>query len=303
MSYRERVIGREIFNPVSSVPCPGGMKQYRVASTCEMAGKTLNLHLDGMEQPVCVHFLDAENLLWGFPGQGMRWETYEAAKGDERLYLIKFLLAQSSPLTEITLAVDEESTRVTCVRATLGSDRAHPRLVESRVYVGAFRMPHEDVTESRHAFTEELTGKRIIWRYNPNDEVMHCFCGKDFFRLGHAERTLAENASEEARARYRLFQERKGVYPVYEEPAYYIRLREGFYLYSVTERNLNRLLPQQGGSQLLILLNAHRVRYIGRVFGYRADGTVENDFIGAIGKFSSEPDEVEALPFPVYAPE
>lgn len=299
MSYKEHIIGREIFNPVSPRPSIGGMKQYKAASTCELAGQTLIAHLDGLA-PVCVQFLNGENLLWGKAGESMRWETYEAAKGDERLFLIKFLLSGSRPLTHVTLVWDQETRLVTCVKAVLGADENHPRLVDSQVYFGAQKLPHEPLTAARHGYTEELLGKRIIWRYNPNDEIMHCYCGVDYFRLGLAKKVLAPDAPPQARAHYQRFVERQGIYPVYEEPAYYIKLREGFYLYSVTEKNVNRLLPRQGGNQLLILLNAYRVRYIGRVFGYHEDGSVENDFIGAIGKFSMTPDEAEALPYPQY---
>ena len=299
MSYKERIIGQEIYNPVSPRPSVGGMKQYKAASTCELAGRTLVACLDGLE-PVCVQFLDAENLLWGYPGKAMRWETYEAAKADERLYLIKFVLSESKPVTHITLVWDEDTRLLTCVKAVLGADTQRPRLVENQVFFGAQKLPHEPLPEARHGYTKELLGKRIVWRYNPNDEVMHCYCGEDYFRLGLTKRTLAENASEEAKAHYQRFLERQSIYPVYEEPAYYIKLRDGFYLYSVTEKNINRLLPDQGGNQLLILLNALRVRYIGRVFGLHADGTLENDFIGAIGRFWPEPDEAEALPYPTY---
>ena len=302
MSHKEHIMGREIYNPVSPRPSVGGMKQYKVASTLELAGRTLVAHLDGLE-PVCVQFLDGENLLWSHPGEAMRWETYEAAKGDERLYLIKFVLSGSKPVTHITLIWDEDTKLVTCIKAVLGADEKRPRLVDSQVFFGAQKIPHEPLTEQRHGFTEDLLGKRIVWRYNPNDEIMHCYCGKNYFRLGLAKRTLAENASEEAKARYQRFVERQGIYTVYEEPAYYIKLRDGFYLYSVTEKNVNRLLPNQGGNQLIILLNAYRVRYIGRVFGYHEDGTLENDFIGAIGKFWPEPDEAESFPYPMYPPE
>ncbi len=300
MSYKEHVIGRKIYNPVSPRPSVGGMKQYRAPSTTELAGRTLAAYLDGME-PVLVSFSDAENLLWAHPGQPCVWERYEAAKADENLFMIKFLLSGRGPALEhVTLVWDTDTHLVTCVKAKLGADEKHPRLVESEVFFGAEKQPHTPLTGKRHAYTEDLVGKRIIWRYNPNDEVMHCYCGKDYFRLGKSEKILAEDASEEDRAHYRRFEERRGIYPVYEEPAYYIKLREGFYLYSVTERNINRLLPDQGGNQLLILLNALRVRYIGRVFGYRADGSVENDFIGAVGGFSPEPDEAESLPYPQY---
>jgi hypothetical protein len=302
MSYSHRIIGQTIYNPVSPNPSIGGMKQYLEPATNELAGKTLEVHLDGLPA-MLVHFLDATNLQWARLGEPFRWEEYEAAKGDENLYIIKFLLAESSPLTHVTLVWDAVNTLITCVMAVLGEDKAHPRLVESKIYFGAQKLSRCPLTATRHSMTDELLGKRVIWRYNPNDEVMHIYHGTDHFRLGDSEKQLAENATEEAKEHYELFLKRKGIYPCYEEPAYYIKLREGFYLYSVTESNINRILPQQGGNQLLILLNAYRVRYIGRVFGLRGDGSVENDFIGGIGRFSAQPDTVESRPYPVYAKE
>lgn len=302
MSYKHRTLGQAIYNPVSRRPSPGGMKQYRVSSTNELAGRTLTIWLDGLA-PACLHFWDGENLSWGHAGEALHWEPYEAAKGDEELFLIKFLLSDRQPVTQVTLVWDAQTTLVTCVLATLGASPGRPRLVDSRVCFGAQKLPHLRLEEARHGYTDELLNKRIIWRYNPNDEVMHVYGGKDYFRLGHSSKTLADDASEEERQRYQMFLQRGEVYPEYEEPAYYIKLREGFYLYSVTERNVNRVLPEQGGNQLLILLNAHRVRYIGRVFGYRGDGSLENDFIGAIGRFSQEPDAVESLPYPLYPPD
>lgn len=302
MSYKNRILGQTIYNPVSKHASPGGMKQYLVSSTDELAGRTLTVWLDGLS-PVCLHFWDGENLSWGHPGEALHWEPYEAAKADEELFLIKFLLTGRQPVTHATLVWDAQTTLVTCVMATLGANPDRPRLVNSRVYFGAQKLPHIPPETARHGYTEELVNKRIIWRYNPNDEVMHIYGGKNYLRLGHSDKTLADDASEEERRHYQMFLKRRDIYPEYEEPAYYIKLKEGFYLYSVTERNVNRVLPKQGGNQLLILLNAHRVRYIGRVFGYRGDGSLENDFIGAIGRFSGEPDEVEGLPYPLYLPD
>ena len=45
------------------------------------------------------------------------------------------------------------------------------------------------------------------------------------------------------------------------------------------------------------------MRYIGRVFGYRGDGSIENDFIGGIGRFGPQPDRVESLIYPIYEPD
>ena len=299
MSYNHRMIGQKIFNPVSPNPSIGGMKQYLEPPTNELAGKTLEVHLDGLP-PVMIRFLDGTNLQWAKPGEAFRWEQYEAAKGDENLYLIKFLLAERSPVTHVTLVWDAVTTLVTCVLAVLGADGAHPRLVESTVYYGAQKLTRQPLAAGRHGLTDDLVGKRILWRYNPNDEIMHVYHGSDHLRLGDSDKVLAPDADEEARKHYQAFLDREGIYPCYEEPTYYIKLREGFYLYSVTERNINRVLPNQGGNQLLILLNALRVRYIGRVFGYRGDGSIENDFIGGIGRFGPQPDKVESLQYPIY---
>ncbi len=302
MSYSHRIIGQKIYNPVSPHPSVGGMKQYLEPVTGELAGKTLQVYLDGLAEGI-IQFLDGENLQWAKLGEPFRWERYEAAKGDENLYLIKFLLTGRDPVTHVTLLWDAVSTLVTCVLATVGEDTAHPRQVKSQVYFGAQKLPMKPLSDQRHGYTTDLLGKRVIWRYNPNDEVMHIYHGMEHFRLGDSEKVLAENATAEAKEHYAMFLQRKGIYPCYEEPAYYIKVREGFYLYSVTERNVNRVLPEQGGNQLLILLNAYRVRYVGRVFGYRGDGSLENDFIGGIGRFSAQPDTVESLPYPVYAQE
>ena len=302
MSYKEHIIGKPLYNPVSTVPSVGGMKQYKVSSTNELAGVSLAAYLDGAE-PLFIQFADGENLTWATPGQPMRWETYEAAKADENLFIIKFMQSEKTPKTNVTLVWDRESTLVTCVVGVLGRDEKHPRLVESKVFFGAQKLPHTPLATARHGYTKDLVGKRIIWRYNPNDEIMHCYCGENYFRLGTSEKVLSPDATPDQIARYKAFQERKKVYPVYEEPAYYIKIKEGFYLYSVTEKNLNRFMPKMGGNQLLIVLNALRVRYIGRVFGYRGDGSLENDFIGAIGSFCPEPDALESLPYPQYPEE
>lgn len=302
MSYDKRIIGQKIYNPVSPNPSIGGMKQYLQPMTSELSGRTLEARIDGLE-PVFIRFLDAQNLEWAYEGKPFCWERYEAAKGDENLFLIKVVLKERTPVTNVTLVWDADSTLITCVVAVLGADPSKPRMVDSKVYFGAEKRPFAELKTERNSMTDELAGKRVIWRYNPNDEVMHIYHGIDHFRLGDSDKTLAKDADEQARRHYQGFLDRESIYPCYEEPAYYIKLREGFYLYSVTERNVNRKMPEQGGNQLLILLNAYRVRYIGRVFGIRGDGSLENDFIGGIGRFSDKPDRVEKRPYPVYKEE
>ncbi len=42
---------------------------------------------------------------------------------------------------------------------------------------------------------------------------------------------------------------------------------------------------------------------VGRVFGFREDGSLENDFIVAASCFRPDPDEAESLPRPFCPPE
>ena len=299
MSYKKRIVGKEIYNPVSRFPSPGGLKQYIQPRSSELSGKNLELHLDDLS-PVCIHFMDSRNLAWAYLGECLRWERYECVKGDETTFMVSFLLSERTPATCVTLVWDIFAAQITAVIATLGEDECKPRLVTSKAHFGVQKQDHKPLSPLRHGYTNELVGKRIIWQYNPNDEVMHIYHSKTHLRLGVSEARLIDPATQEQKNGFSRYLDRVGIYPYYEEPAYYIKIKEGMYLYSVTESTMNHLLPAQGGSELLVLLNAQRERYIGRIFGIGPLGAVEMVFIGAIGRFGNVPDEVEAIPFPIY---
>ncbi len=72
-------------------------------------------------------------------------------------------------------------------------------------------------------------------------------------------------------------------YPYYEEKVYYIKIREGLYLYSVIEYAMCRLLKNQGGGELLEIVNTARTQYIGRTFGLDAQENAGHDIVGAPG--------------------
>jgi hypothetical protein len=299
MSYRDQVFGKRIYNPVTKSPSVGGIKQYRTPSTNELSGKVAEFHLDDYGK-ILIHFLDGENLAWCKKGETFRWENYEASKPGENIYLISWLEEGSDPVKQYALLWDKETALVTCVISLVGENPDKPRLVTDKVYFGAQKLPHQPLTEKRHVYTEEMNGKRIIWYYNPIAEIMHIYCGKNHFRLGHMDRSLVENPTERDKQFYQNFLDRLDVYPEYEEPAYFIKIRDGFYFYSVTEKNINSVLPKQGGSQLLIALNAARASYIGVTVGLNRDGVAEHDWIGAPGRFSPIPDYCEQFEYPMY---
>ncbi len=298
-SYKKRILGIELYNPVSKRPSPRAMQQYRIPETNELAGKTLELVFDGLGA-YYFRFIDKFHLAWAKEGEEFRYEKYEAVKSDETTYLFKFLLKGRTPLTSVSIVWDRVSTLATCILAQAGANPKHPRLVSSKAYFGAEKRGRAPLSTERHSYTNELVGKRVEWKYNQSDSVMHCYHGEDHFRLGNAEKVLAENAPEREIRHWEYLTGRTKIYPYYEEPAYFIKIKEGMYLYSVTESNINHLMPEAGGGQMLILLNCCGPRYIGRDFGVLPDGTPDFKFIGAIGSFSEEPDSVEAVPYPIY---
>lgn len=299
MRHKERIIGKEIYNPISRFPSPGGLSQYIPARCGELAGVTLDARLDGLA-PMTIHFLDRHILAWAYKGEAFREETYDCVKNDDTTCMVAFSLSGRTPDTLMTLVWDRASTLITAVLSTLGANGEQPRLVHATVYFGAEQVSGRPLVTGRHTYTDELVGKRILWQYTPNDSVMHIFRSENRMRLWLVQPELADTATPEQRAGFQRFIDRRAVYPIYEEPIVYIKLKEELYLYLATEANLNHVLPKQGGSQLMVMLNTRRERYVGCVYGGDADNRAVCGIIGAIGCFSDEPDEVEAFLAPFY---
>jgi hypothetical protein len=176
----------------------------------------------------------------------------------------------------------------------------YPRLITSRAVFGVEARDGEPLPTARHGFTDDLIGKRILWHYTAVDDVLHICYGRDSFRLGAADISLVPNPDEAALKNYDRLMRRRATYPFYEEKAYYIRIREGLYLYSVIEYAMCRLVAGQGGGELLALVDTVRQRYVGRTFGLDAQLNAAHDIICAPGCFLDTPDRVEAMPCPLY---
>lgn len=297
--YKKRMLGKKIYNPITRQPIPGGLKQYVYPTTEELAGKTLDLRLDG-QVPVLIRFLDATTLEWAFMEKPIQTEKYECVKGDDAVYMIVCHPYGHEPASCVTLVWDMDTRLVTAVLAWDNLDAAYPRLVTSRACFGAENREGEPLPTLRHQYTQDLIGRRFVWHYTANDDVLHICFDQTHFRLGRASIELAPNPSVEALAHYERLMNRKAKYPYYEEMVYYIQIEEGLYLYSVIEYAMCRLLANQGGGELLALVNTKRERYIGRSFGLDAQENAGHDIIGAPGCELEIPDEVESLPCPIY---
>jgi hypothetical protein len=81
----------------------------------------------------------------------------------------------------------------------------------------------------------------------------------------------------------------------YDEPAWYVKIKENVYLVSVLEQNMARL--GNGGNSLLFLIDAERVHDVGRSFGHAGQApefVPENYIFGAYGDFMFSDGVLEA---------
>lgn len=298
MSYKQMIFGKGFYNPISSGRAKGAIQQYLLPRTKELSGRTLSLSFDDYS-PLELSFEDGTRLTWrGGADEVVHTGAYDCVKATDAVYFINFMT--SDPCRCISLVWDRDTTLATMVLASVGDDKRRPRLVSHRLFFGAELVRGQQAARTQQRDTNDLTGKRILWTYNPNDEVLHIFSSNQYFRLGRMAPTLYARASEQDRKIFEAISANDGLLPIYEEPAFYARLSERLYLYGPTEDITNRIFPSGGGNQLLFLLDVKTCRYVGRIFGLDRNGAPEYLPITAIGRFSDEPDMAESLPFPLY---
>ena len=76
------------------------------------------------------------------------------------------------------------------------------------------------------------------------------------------------------------------------EPALYIRIKKGIYVFAFAEQNLEKFTgPKTRGNSLAFLMNLERMYDVGRSFGTNADQQPENYCFGAYGQEIPFPEE------------
>jgi putative NADH-flavin reductase len=265
-----------------------GMSRYRPPLNFELAGKQYKLVFDDHTE-IAVSFISGDTLSWSELGGTTQTEYYECAKIDEITYFVNFEFKRLKPRTNITLVLDLEQSLVSKVKTWTRFDPQYPTLCENEVVFGAIAVPGLPLPEKRHGFTTELVGKRIQWHYSPELEIIHVY-----YNPHHQCVTFPEgkgwgdipvdiwNAILEANP--------------YDEPAWYVKIKENCYLVSVIEQNMAK--RGMGGNSLLFLIDAERVHDVGRSFGHAGQApeyVPENYIFGAYGDFVYSDGKLEAL--------
>jgi putative NADH-flavin reductase len=254
-----------------------GMSQYRDPLNFELEGREYKLVFDDGTSYI-VTFNTADTLTWKEIGGDTFTEYYECAKVDELTYFVNWEFARLKPRINITLVLDIEQNLVSKVKTWTKHNPQYPALCENEVIFGAIAVTGLPLPEKRHAFTEDLIGRRILWHYSPDLDIIHVYYNPHrqcvTFPEGRGWGDIPVdvwNAILEANP--------------YDEPAWYVKIKENTYLVSVIEEQMAK---RGSGNSLLFLIDTERVHDVGRSFGVAGqlpDLLPENYIFGAYGDF------------------
>ena len=265
-----------------------GMSQYRPPLCFEFVGKDLTLVMDdGFDYQ--LKFLDREKLMYGRIGENTAVYKYDCLKAEDDTYFVNLEMIGDAVKSVDTFILDMEQSLVTWVNAKMGHNPRLPKQPQTTIVFGAIKGENGAIPTIRHGYTTDMIGKAIHWRYGTL-EVVHVYSSERYYRLTmpreQIERMMRENperAAAAAAARENNGMSGFNTTYVYEEPSDYIKIKDGMYVFSMTECMMNRKRGQ--GNNLLFLMNLNRMYDVGRSFGYNGEGNPENYTYGAYGEY------------------
>ena len=278
-------------------PQAAGMSisQYCPPACFELAGKRFELVLDTGEDSgdAALDFLDETRVAWSVRGSQAKTENYECRKSDDWTYLVTYCLEGKTPRENHVWVIDREQGLVTLLRCPLGENPYWAYLIESHFTFGYIREEGREHTDrKRHGFTDDVTGTAVKWVYGHEMATMHIYYSTNWYRITYPKQQAAGAAVADSVSAIR---EVMKLMPGSDEPAFYVKIKEGMYLVSVTEQNMEKLLGDKVGFRsdtLCFLDNWHRMYSVGRGFGTMTTDGQDREIFVMIGKYGvpEEPD-------------
>ncbi|MDR0445879.1 MAG: MoaF N-terminal domain-containing protein [Oscillospiraceae bacterium] len=271
----------------------GGAFQYVPPKCFELKGQRFELLMDDGYDLV-LNFTDDTTVEWNYinkePSTPQK-DEYECRKGDDTTYLVSWCLAGKEFMKRenYTFVIDLEQHLVTHLICKVGTNPRWPYLVSSEFVFGAIKQNGVEYKHyPRHGFSSDPVGNIIQWQYAPEMATVHLYYDRDWYRITYPRDNIQ---SQDAAAVNEQMNQMVNALPGSDEPAYYVKIKEGMYLVSCTEQNMEKLLGASVGfrSDTLCFLDNYNHMYdVGRGFGTMTapDGTDSNVFvmIGAYGK-------------------
>ena len=261
-----------------------GMSQYRPPLNFELVGRSFELIMDDGYDYI-LEFADRKKLKYGQKSHDLNEYAYDCLKADDDTYFVNFEVTGAEPRAGLTFILDLEQSLVTQNYCTVGQNPRYPKLPKTNITFGGIRKEDGSVPRIRHGYTDDLVGRSICWRYGTLS-VVHVYCSSRYYRLTMPEDAL-ELLKEKDPVAYENLHNRDEHY-LYEEPCDYIKIKDGIYVFSMTEAMANR--DRNEGNNLFFLMNLDRMYDVGRSFGHNEKNEGENYTYGAFGAYYETPE-------------
>ena len=276
-----------LFEKYDSIALRGSISQFCPPRCFELEGKTFDFAIDcGLETgDIHLEFVDRNNVKWSIHSGATTGESshYEVRKADDDTYLVTYCMDE--PRANHTFIIDLEQGLVTFLRCSLGENPYYPYLIESHWGFGYIKVEGEEHTDiRRHGFTDDVIGTGVKWNYGHRMATTHIYYSSNWYRIQYSRRSAGTSALGS------LMRSLPGP----DEPCYYVKIKEGMYVVSCTEQNMEKLLGAAPGFRsdtLLFLDNWNRMYSVGRGYGTATrEGTPDREIFCMIGKYASEPE-------------
>jgi hypothetical protein len=189
----------------------------------------------------------------------------------------------AEPRMGLSVVIDDEQKLVTMVFVRQGAVRRYPYLITQDIVFGAIAVPGKALNTARHAYTTNLTGKRIHWHYSSDTEIIHVYYSDNYMRIDFPKER-PEGFTPRPDIDFDQFP--------YDEPTSYVKIKEGVYLVVCNEEN--KAKRGKTGNNMLFVEDLRRVRDVGRSFGLNRDYRPENYMFSAYGSFVKSDGVIES---------
>jgi MoaF C-terminal domain/MoaF N-terminal domain len=154
------------------------MAEYRASVSDQLSGREITLHFDN-GWVIQHHFQDAGTLSWtilaGEEQGASGRESYEAIELRPGVLLVDFL-KRDHPGQDVTWVLDLATGQATLVISSLVETERGARVHSEFLHAGVDAPP-----TTRHARSDQLAGKRLLYRYSSRHAYEHIYLNEGTF--------------------------------------------------------------------------------------------------------------------------
>lgn len=274
------------------------IRQYCPPKCFELSEKTFSFAMDSGEETgeTVLNFVDDSKVVWSVQNGKRTGEgSYECRKADDYTYLVSF--CSYDPRENFTYVIDKEQELVTCMHNTIGENPYYPYLIESHFTFGFIKIDGKEHTDKRrHGFTDDCVGTGVRWVYGSNMSTVHVYHNSHWYRIAYNREGTSMDAIKDdpvdsgASAGNRIRQAMREL-PSSDEPAFYVKIKDGIYFVSITEQNMEKYYGAKVGfrsDNLCFLDNWNRMYSVGRGYGTMTMNNKDSEIFVMIGKYAKK---------------